>query len=162
MREIAIARGIDLVESGCDDSDAGSFGSQATAMGRRIDPDRQAADDREAGMAEDFRERLCISHPPGRGAARANDCDATPGEQLQTAFRIKYRWRIGRVEQCRWIDRIGERDEAIGRRLQPFQRSADETCVRTVAPGMCGALPENSDDISRRGLAGPAPDRRTR
>src|SRR5215207_4131109 len=66
------------------------------------------------------------------------------------ALRIKYGWRIGRVEQCRWIDRICERDEAIARRSQPFQRAVDETWVGTVAPGVSGALPQNPYDISHR------------
>ena len=68
MGERLVARRVDAVEPGADDSDAAAGTGQAAAVGGSIDSQRQTAEDREAGIGNGKGESLGIGQAWRRGA----------------------------------------------------------------------------------------------
>ena len=121
MRQRLVARGIDAVEPGADDGDARTGTRQPATMRRRVDTERQPADDGEPGIGQRMGKRLGIAHPLRRGIAAADHAEAGLAQQVAPSLAIQHGGRIGDFQQGLRIIRIRQRHQAVARLIEPGQ-----------------------------------------
>ena len=107
VRELAIARRINDVEPGADDGDAARRAGEPAAVRRRVDAEREPAHDREPRVRQRARESFGVRDALLGRVAAADDRERRRVEELDAAFRVQERRRIGGVQQRLGI--VGDR-----------------------------------------------------
>ena len=122
LRQFAVPRRVNPVAAGTDDGNRRAAAGKTAAMRGGIDAERQATDDGEARLRQRSRKRFGVGVALRRRVAAADDGDARPVEQLRAPLDVKKRRRIGGVEQAPRVFGVGQREDAVLRRLRPRQR----------------------------------------
>ena len=121
MRQRLVARGINTVEPGADDGHAGSGAGQSAPVGRRVDAERQPADDGEPGIRQGMGEGLGVAHALRRGVAAADDAEGGLVEQAALPLAIQHGRRIRDLEQGLRIVLVRQRHQAVAGLVEPFE-----------------------------------------
>ena len=119
--QIAVAGRVDAIDTGADDRQGRSGPGQGTSVGGGVDSQGQSADDGQAVAGQGRGEGCCRSDAPGGGVAAADDGYTRPRQQAGIAPQIKYRGRVGDLEEGRGIVGVGEGEDGMPGLLAPGQ-----------------------------------------
>ncbi|KAG0774372.1 hypothetical protein G6F22_014115 [Rhizopus arrhizus] len=123
---IAVAGGVDAVDAGAHDRHRARpvrAGVQRAFMRRRIDAQRQSADDAPAVRGQMAGEGAGVFLAPGRGVAGAHDGQRRALQIGRVARHIQQDGRVGDSQQALRIGRVGQRQDVPAGGADPFQRA---------------------------------------
>ena len=97
--KLGLGARVDDVDSGAEHGDGRARAAESAAMRRGVDAEREARDDRQAGIAQRARETFGVSAALSGAIAAADYGDCRPLEQIDAAMGVEQRRRIGDFEQ---------------------------------------------------------------
>ncbi|CAM3682694.1 hypothetical protein ACMA110817_24400 [Achromobacter marplatensis] len=124
VRQIAVAGGVDAVDAGAHDRHRARpvrAGVQRAFMRRRIDAQRQSADDAPAVRGQMAGEGAGVFLAPGRGVAGAHDGQRRALQIGRVARHVQQDGRVGDGQQALRIGRVGQRQDVPAGGADPFQ-----------------------------------------
>ena len=105
--QLVVFRRIDVHHAAGQDAQRAAAGLQRAAMGGRIDPAGQAADDRQPGPGQAGRQPFGLPQPVGRAVAGADDADGQGVGRFERAADEEQAGRIGDLARARGILGVG-------------------------------------------------------
>ena len=126
----AVAGGIGHVRPRADDGDRSAAAAQRALVRGRVDAQREAGHDAQAGTGQAFRECLRIRPALRTGIAAADDGQARPIQQMGQPSNIKKQRRIGDPGQQFGIAGLAQRDGVVAGPGEPVQRRIEQAACR--------------------------------
>ena len=105
--QLVVLGRIDVHHAAGQDAERAAAGLQRAAMGGRVDPAGQAADDRQSGPGKAGRQPFGLPQPVGRAVPRADDADAQGVGRFERAADEEQARRIGDLAQGAGILGVG-------------------------------------------------------
>ncbi len=107
LGQLVVLGRIDVHHAAGQDAQRAAAGLQRAAMGGRVDPAGQAADDRQSGPGETGRQPFRLPQPVGRAVPRADDADGQGVGRFERAADEEQAGRIGNLAEGTGILGVG-------------------------------------------------------